>query len=124
MTVQIVEFEGQKIAMLPLADFERLAELAEEKEDARLADAGEQRRLAGEEYLPASMVNRILDGENALKIWREYRGMSVADLASRANCSYSMLSKIEHGSRTGTIAVWQALANALNVTTEDILPVD
>lgn len=122
MTVQYVEIAGQKMAMLPVAEFERLVDLAEDKVDVSAAVAAERRRDAGEEYVPFDLINRIIAGENALKVWREYRGLSREALGAKVGCGASMISKMEGGTRTGALALWQALASALDVTIEDILP--
>lgn len=125
MGVQILEIAGRKMAVLPVEDYERLVELAEDREDIAAAADAERRRSEGKmEYLPASMVDRILDGESALRVWREYRGMTIAELAEKSGYGYSMISKIETGSRQGTLALWKALAAALNVLPEDVMPTD
>ena len=124
MTAQIVEISGQKIAMLPVADYERLLEMAEELSDIAAADRADQRRLAGEEYVPFELVNSIIEGENALRAWRKYRGLTQAHLAEQANIRMSTVSEIENGKAQGKPAVWRALADALNVCVDDILPLD
>ncbi|MEP7129940.1 MAG: helix-turn-helix transcriptional regulator [Sphingomicrobium sp.] len=124
MGVQILEIAGQKMAVLPVEDYERLVEIAEDREDIAAAADAERRRNEGMEYLPASMVNRILDGENAVRVWREYRGTTIAELAAKSGYGSSMISKIEAGTRQGTVALWNALAIALNVLPEDIMPTE
>lgn len=125
MGAQIVEIAGQKMAVLPVEDYERLVELAEDREDIAAAEDAERRRNDGSmEYLPASMVDRILDGQNALRVWREYRGLSIPELAEKSGYGYSMISKVETGKRQGTVALWNALAKALKVLPEDIMPVE
>ena len=99
-------------------------EIIEYREDIAAGADAERRRGEGMEYLPASMVNRILDGENALRVWREYRGMTIAQLAEKSGYGYSMISKIETGARKGTVALWNAFAKALKVLPEDIMPTD
>ncbi|MEO7504328.1 MAG: helix-turn-helix transcriptional regulator [Sphingomicrobium sp.] len=122
MSVQIVEIAGQKMAVLPVADYERLLDIAEEKADVAAAFDAEQRRLNGEEYIPAAMVNRILDGESALRVWREHRGLSQVELARVAGMSNVYVSDMERGKRLGSRKYWQKLSKALNVSTDDILP--
>lgn len=122
MGVQILEVGGRKMAVLPVEDYERLLEIAEDREDIAAATDAERRRSEGMEYLPASMVNRILDGESALRVWRQYRGLTIAQLAKRAGYGYSMISKIETGTRQGTVAFWNAVASSLKVLPEDIMP--
>lgn len=124
MSVQILEIAGHKMAVLPIEDYQRLLEVAEEREDIAAAEEAERQRAAGMEYLPASMVNRILDGENALRVWREYRGLSIAELGRTAGFGYSMIAKVESGDRQGTIGFWNAVAAALKVQPDDIMPVE
>ena len=124
MSVQILEIGGQKMAVLPVEDYQRLVDIAEHREDIAAAADAERRRKEGMEYLPASMVNRILDGENALRVWREHRGMTISELAEKSGYGYSMISKIETGTRQGTVALWNSVATALKVVPEDIMPTD
>lgn len=122
MTVQIVEIEGQKIALLPIADYERLLDIAHDREDVEAAQLAAQRRLCDLEYLPAAMANRILDGESPLRVWREYRGLSTTALATSVNVVQSHISQLENGKRRGKHALWRKLAEVLKVEVDDILP--
>jgi len=124
MTAQIVEIAGQKMAMLPIADYERLLDLAEDKADILAAMQAEQRRRDGEEYLPAEMLDRILAGESALRVWRKHRGMTLREVATATAVGQSFLSQIENGKKRGTPVLWRKLAAALNVSADDILPLD
>jgi DNA-binding XRE family transcriptional regulator len=122
MNAQIVEIGGQKMAMLPVADYERLLDIAEDKADALSAEHAERRRTEGEEYLSLEMVDRILAGENALRVWRKHRGMTLEQLATLAGIRKSFLSTIENGKSRGAPSLWRRLARALNVSADDILP--
>ena len=122
MGAQIVEIAGEKMAVLPVADYERLLERAEDKVDIVAAQGAEERRLAGEEYVPAEMVDRILDGENPLRVWRQYRTFSLKQLAEKSGVGLSYISELERGLKNGPGRVWAKLARALNVAVEDILP--
>jgi len=75
-----------------------------------------------EELIPAEMVNAILDGENALKVWREFRGLSQAELAGKAGISTPYLSQLETDKRQGSVEVLAALAKALNVSLDMLHP--
>jgi predicted transcriptional regulator len=112
------------MAMLPVADYERLLDLAEDRVDALAAAAAEERRRAGEEYLPAEMVDRLLAGENALRVWRKHRGKTLARLAEEVGITTSFLSDIERGKRRGSPALFRRLAAALCISADDILPQD
>lgn len=124
MTVQIVEIGGQKMAMLPIADYERLVDIAEDKADALAAAEAERRRRDGEEYLPASLADCILNGGSALKTWRKFRGRTLGELAQAVGTTQATLSRIETGKMQGRPALWRAMAETLNVSVDDILPAD
>lgn len=125
MTAQIVEIAGQKIAMLPFEDYNRLLELAEDQADIAAAERAEQRRRSGEEeYVPFALVSSIIDGENALRAWRKYRGLTQEQLADMTKVRKATVSEIENGKAQGKPAIWRAFAEALNVTVDDILPLD
>ena len=124
MTIQFIEVGGRKMAVLPVEDYTRLLEAAEDQADISAAVEAERRREAGEEYLPADMVNRLVDGENALRVWRQYRGMTVTKLAEVSGVNKAMVSQLENGKAYGRPATWRALADALRVSVDDILPLD
>lgn len=125
MTVQIVEVAGQKMAMLPVADYDRLLELAEDQADIAAAERAERRRLSGEEeYVPFELVSSIIDGENALRVWRKYRGLTQEQLADKSKVRKATVSEIETGKAQGKPAIWRAFAEVLDVTVDDILPLD
>jgi DNA-binding XRE family transcriptional regulator len=62
------------------------------------------------------------DGRSALRVWRNFRGMTANELAHECGCSPSMVTQVEIGQRRGAPALWRAFADALGVTVDDILP--
>jgi DNA-binding XRE family transcriptional regulator len=122
MTVQFVEIAGQKMAMLPVAEFDRLVDLAEDKLDVAAAIHSEQRRADGEEYVPCEVVDRLVAGENPLKVWRKQRRLTQAALGKKAGISHGHVAFLEKSERKASVKTWQALAKALEVDLEDILP--
>ena len=76
--------------------------------------------VAEDELIPAEFVNRMLDGESPIRVWREFRGLSARDLASMAGISAPYLSLIETGAKTGSLETLKALAAALKVGLDDI----
>jgi DNA-binding XRE family transcriptional regulator len=105
MTAQIVEIAGRKMALLPVEDYARLIDIVEDKADTAAAEAAELRRIEGEEYLPSEMVDRILSGESALRVWRKHRGMTLSQLAATTGSRKSTLSLIENGKAQGKPAL-------------------
>ena len=122
MAVQFLEIGGQTMAVLPVGDYEQLLNIAEDKSDISAALDSEKRRANGEEYFPAEMVDRLLAGENALKVWRQYRMLTLRQLGLIVGAASSYLSEIENGKRQGRPALWRKLAEALGVDMEDIVP--
>jgi DNA-binding XRE family transcriptional regulator len=114
--------EGGKLVVLPLAEYEKLRAAARAVTDVAAYDAAKRRLKAGEdELVPAEVANRLLDGENPVRVWRTYRGMTLAELSKAAGISQPYLSQIENGSRDGTVSTMRALAEALGVDLDDII---
>ena len=122
MSVQFIETEdGKRLAVLPEADYRALIEAKEESNDLAAVREFDARLASGEEELiPAEYVNRMLDGENKIRVWREYRGLTVKALAEAAGVTPAYLSQIETGAREGTIKTLKKLSAALRVTIDDI----
>ena len=77
---------------------------------------------AGEdEMVPAAIALRLLGDEHPVRVWREYRGLSVKDLAEAALISPSYLSQIETGRREGTLETMARIARALRIDLDDLV---
>jgi DNA-binding XRE family transcriptional regulator len=112
---------GDRMVVIPLEEYERLVEAAEDATDARDVDEIKRKLAAGEEELiPAEVANRIIDGENKIRVWREYRGMSGKDLAEKTGLAAPYISQLENGQREGTIETFKKIAAALRVDIDDI----
>jgi DNA-binding XRE family transcriptional regulator len=113
---------GDRMAVIPVEEYERLVEAAEETTDVRAYDEAKRRLASGQdEMLPSAMVNRILDGENALRVWREHRGLTLKELADKAQVSAPFLSQIEKGQREGSVETMRKLADALKISVDDLI---
>lgn len=122
-SVQLILREGKpEWAVLPYDMYLHLVEEAEMLQDVRDYDAAKAALESGEEELiPGEVVFALLDGDNPIKVWRTYRGLTQAELAQKAGISVPYLSQIETQKRTGTTEVLLAIAKALNVTLEDVV---
>lgn len=120
--VQLIVRDGKpEWAVLPYDMYLRLVEEAEMLQDVRDYDAAKAALESGEEELvPGEVVFALLDGENPIKVWRNYRGLTQVELAREAGISVPYLSQIETNKRTGTKGVLKTIANALKVTLDDI----
>ncbi|PZO04142.1 MAG: transcriptional regulator [Hyphomicrobiales bacterium] len=118
----IVAPNGDRLVVMPENVFERLREAAEMAEDVAAYDEFKRRLAAGEEeFVPSEVVDRILSGENLVRVWREHRGMTVAALAEKAGITQPYLSQIETGKREGTLQTMKKIADALGVTLDDLV---
>lgn len=122
-SVQLIIRDGKpEWAVLPYDMYCQLVEEAEMLQDVRDYDAVKAALERGEEELvPGKVVFAILDGENPIKVWRHYRGLTQPELARMAGISVPYLSQIETQKRTGTTEVLLAIAKALSVTLEDVI---
>jgi DNA-binding XRE family transcriptional regulator/mRNA-degrading endonuclease RelE of RelBE toxin-antitoxin system/PHD/YefM family antitoxin component YafN of YafNO toxin-antitoxin module len=112
---------GDRMVIIPVEEYERLVAAADDAADLRDVDAIKRKLAAGEEELiPADVVNRIIDGENKIRVWREYRGMSGKELAEKTGLAAPYISQLETGAREGTIETFKKIAAALRVDIDDI----
>jgi DNA-binding XRE family transcriptional regulator len=77
-------------------------------------------RTRDQESVPAIVVDRLLEGESPVKVWREYRELTLAALAEKAELGKSYLSQIENRRRSGTVATMKKLAAVLQVDLDDL----
>ena len=113
--------KGERLALIPEADYRRLADAAEDLADIAAGHRAKKRLAQGkDEAIPAEFADRILDGENPVRVWREFRGLTVKALAAKAGIRPAFLSQIETGAREGSVATLKALARALRLTLDDV----
>ena len=116
---KLVTPNGEELVLMPRAEYEALLDALDIAE-ARLVQADV---AAGrDEAIPAEMVYRLMDGENPILVWREYRGLTGVDLAAKAGTSAASLSKLETGKTAGDIATLKKLARALSVDLDELVP--
>ena len=96
----------------------------EDLADIRAALAVEARIARGEEELiPASVVDRLIDGEPPLRVWREFRNQSQVALARASGVNRVQVADIEAGRSSGSVRTMRKLADALSIAEEDLIPV-
>lgn len=115
--VQHIKKNHKNFVILPECEFDALIEHLEELEDVRDV---KKSRANKEERFPAEVVFRILDGENPVKVFREYRNLTQQALADMAKITRNYLSMLEVGKREGTRKVLAAIAQALDVSMDDL----
>lgn len=125
MKPQIINKDGKpEYAVIPYDEYRRLLADAEMLADVKAFDSARKALSAGEEAIPAEVVDRLLDGDNAIRVWREYRGFSAADLAKACGVTAAAISQIESGKRKSSVALLQKIARTLKVDLEALLVVE
>lgn len=120
MKCEIIQKEGQAHAVIPYEIYQQLLEDSEMLADLKAYDEAKARK---EETFSADLVYRItLEGENPLKVWREYRGLTQEQLAEAVEgISKTYISEIESGKKTASLKVLKEIAVALDVDVEMIV---
>lgn len=123
MSMQIIERNGKpEWAIVPYEEYLQLIEQAEMLQDIYDFDTVKEALEKGsEELIPSQVVYAILDGNNPIRVWREYRGVSQQELAQRAGISVPYLSQLEKEKRKGSFEVLTAIARALKVSLDDLV---
>jgi mRNA interferase RelE/StbE len=94
---------------------------AEMLADVKAYDAAKARLEGGEdELIPLEITERRLRGEPALRIWREYRQLTQAQLAKKSKVSRALIAAIETKRKAGSVSTWKKLGGALDVSWEQL----
>jgi len=112
---------GDRLVVIPEALYQRMLDALDDHEDSEAALEFEASvRQGKEEPLPTPFADWIIEGQNKIKVWRRYRGITARVLAKRANLSASYLSQIEKGERDGSFDTIKKIAAALNIGVDDL----
>jgi hypothetical protein len=119
MNVRFQKTARGEVAILPREDYEALvakaAEADENKGTARLVADARQSVAAGAPLLPKQVVDRLADGENAVRVLREWRDKPQEYISFKTGLSQGYISDIETGRRDGTAAALRLIADVLKV---------
>lgn len=109
---------GETLVLLALKEYDDLVDAADiAAADKVRADIGAGR----DELIAAAVANRLLDGENPIRVWREHRGLTARDLAEKSGVSAAYLSELETGKKQGGIGRLSAIAGVLGVDIDDLV---
>jgi len=111
---------GDDLAVLPRHEYEQLIALAVEAQEdfaaSRIVRNSTRALKEGREVvLPKAVVDRLANGDNAVRVIREWRDMIQDELAVAVGISQNYLSEIENGRRKGPAELQKKFARALGV---------
>jgi DNA-binding XRE family transcriptional regulator len=111
-----------EMVTIPKDEYLRLKALEEDLGDLQSVSEVLKRLDVGEEELiPAAVVDRLLDGQAPLLVWREYRSLSQAELARRSGVNRVQIIDIEAGRKTGSVETLRKLAATLQIEIDDLV---
>jgi transcriptional regulator with XRE-family HTH domain len=115
MTVkpQIINRNGKPaFAVIPIEEWHRIQEIIEDRAD--IAAVRAYQASPGESF-PDAVLGALLDGVHPVRVFREHRGLTQADLAKAAGTSAVYVSQIERGERPAGRRLLPRIAEALRV---------
>ena len=119
MNVRFKMTNKGEVAILPRKDYEALATKAQEADEdvgtARLVARVRKEVAAGMPLIPKEIVDRIIAGENALRVVREWRSKTQLYISHKTNIGQGYISDLESGRRKGTTAALKKIAGVLKV---------
>lgn len=123
MNVQIIKNNDEiEWAVIPFEEYKNLVEKAEMLDDINDFDRFQTALALGEERLfPVDVVDKLLAGQNPIKVFRELRGMTQFELVQKVGISIPYLSQLETNKRKGSIKVLSEISKTLEIGLEMIL---
>lgn len=107
---------------VPVREWRRLVRRLERAEDRADVEAYDRARVRSDEAYPIEIFERSLKGESRIKLFREHRGLTQAQLAKRAGLSPLYVSQLETKHRSGSTQTLRKIADALAVDIDLLVP--
>jgi DNA-binding XRE family transcriptional regulator len=125
--VTFLKTEAGEIVIMPRDEYDRLVRQTDD-EDAgtrRIVDRAKRALAAGSEVIiPKEIADRIAGDESVLRVIREWRGMTQAELAEAIDKSQSYVADLEAGRRDGPAKLLARIARTLRVPLDLLVPAD
>jgi hypothetical protein len=119
MTVRFKKTGKGEVAILPRKEYEALVAKAKESDEdagtARLVARGRKEIAAGAPLIPMAVADRIANGENPIRVIREWQDITQLYLSMKTNIGQGYISDLENGRRKGTTAALKEIARVLKV---------
>ena len=113
--------ETEETVTLSRHDYEALLELLEDLQDVSKIESAKRDLEAGKtDLVDAIVIDRLRAGDNPIQVWREFRRLTLGQLARQAAISPAYLERLETGKETASPKALLRIATALHVETEDL----
>lgn len=97
-------------------EYDRLREAAEMMADIQAYDAAKD-----DEGIPHDFAMRLIEGDSPVAVYRDWRGLSQAELARLSGVNRVQILDIEKGRKNGSVDTLKKLADALGATVDDLV---
>ncbi len=119
--VQLIEKGGKpEWAIIPYKEYQELIQVYDSFDDEFLFTQGIE-KSKGHEAVPHDVVLRLVSGENPIRVWRQYRGKTIDEVAKQIGITQSYLSQLELSKRKASQRVLKLLAANLGVNIEELM---
>jgi DNA-binding XRE family transcriptional regulator len=116
-----------EVAILPRKEYERLKAFEQEAQEdagtARLIARAKKDIAGGAPVLPRDIVDRLANAENPIRVLRQFREQTQAELSVRVGITQNYLSDLETGKRKGPLELHQKIARVLGVPLDLLAPI-
>lgn len=109
------EKDGHIYYLVPEHELLRLQNLAEDEQDVQDFDNAIHE---ANEFYPQHILDSILNGENAIATFRQYREMTQEQLSQATQLSRAYIAQIETNKKTGSVNTLKKIAHALKIDIE------
>ncbi len=126
MKVEFKQTPSGEVAILPRAEYERLKALSDEAaEDIGTARLVARAKKGDGLRLPIAVVERLANGENPIRVLRQFRGLTQTELATAESVQITQnyLSDLENGKRKGPFELHRKIAACLRVPFDLLAPI-
>jgi DNA-binding XRE family transcriptional regulator len=127
MRVKFKTTPDGEVAIVPRAEYQRLKAFEQEAEEdagtARLVVRAKKEIADGAPVLPMSVVDRLRKSENPIRVLRQFRERTQAELSAGVGISQNYLSNLEAGKRKGPLELHQKIARFLGVPLDLLAPI-
>jgi len=103
-----------------ILSFKQYSAVLEMIEEQILTEHIKQQEVEGGEIFPSELVFAISRGKNRIKAYREYRKLSVQELAEAVTVTTQQIESLEAGTCVASHKILKALAKALQVDASDL----
>lgn len=103
---------------IPASEYQQLLSAQEDLADLMAVRAHLSNPQAG---LPHEFAKRLIEGEAALKLWREHRGLGQNELSQASGVNRVQIGDIETRGKTGSVETLKKLAETLDISVDDLI---